>query len=71
MPRPNVPDPLIEAFVTDPIVHAVFELGAQRGLDERETLIMLVVELVRAKKEVIDAHVEHLQQCPVLRLPTV
>ncbi len=64
MPRPNIPEQLTQAYVDDPLVHACFMLGAQRGYDERETLILLVLELVKAKKTAIEAYGEHLQVCP-------
>jgi hypothetical protein len=71
MPRPNVPEKLIPAYFDDALVHAVFTQGAQRGEDERETLIALVLALVEAKKQAVAAHVEHLQNCPGHWVPSV
>jgi len=70
MPRPSVPEQLVQAYLDDPTVHAVFQHAAQRGADEVETLITLAVELVKEKKRIVDAYHEHMLRCS-LPLPTV
>ncbi len=63
MPRPVVPEQLLQAYLDDPLVHAVFELAAQRGADEVETLTLLVLELVKEKKRIVDAYTDHMMRC--------
>ena len=54
---------LREEWRTDPVLYACLKICERSGASERETLFESIKALVRSKRDLIDAHTDHLNHC--------